>query len=248
MKANIKVEIIQESVDPLYEQRESGVFHTAFQLEYILYNAIRNGDVVEMEKAVNDYLHNGVTMGKMSSNSIRQVKYWSVACISIAIHYSILGGLDETQAYNLSDKYIRHVDHISDMEECVSYLKDCAVELTEQVRTSAVDKDLSPTIRKCLHYINTHLHDRLEIQEIADILSLSRDYLSVLFKKEMNISLHKYIIKEKLKAATIMLMKNIDYDKICYDLGFCSETHFITCFKKEYGITPGEYKNLNYLT
>ena len=243
----VKMDILPAAENIIFEQRESGVTHTPFQLEHILYIAIQNGDAEVVETAIENYLKHGLVVGRMSLNNTRQMRYWAVACISIAIHYAILGGLDETDAYNLSDTYIRYVDGLTDVEECVTYLKTKAVELVTQVRESKERNVYSPIIKKCLHYIHIHLHERLSITELASQLGVSRDYLSTLFKKEMKRTLHAYILHEKLEASKQLLMQGESYNTICYSFAFCSETHYITCYKREYGMTPGEYRKGNLL-
>lgn len=237
-----KIEIISSDPNPIYSQRESGITHSPFEMEYILYNGIKQGNVKQVNSAIDAYLKSGLVVGRLSNNSLRQMQYWAIACISVAIHYAILGGLDETDAYNLSDIYIRQVDCFSTMDEIISYLKEQALGLTSLVGQSKYKDVHSPNIRRCLHYINIHLHDKLPIDLLAKKCNLSRDYLSTLFKKEMNISLHAYILHEKLEESKLLLAQNQSYATISYTLSFCSESHYITCFKREYGITPGEYR------
>lgn len=38
-----------------------------------------------------------------------------------------------------------------------------------------------------------------------------------------------------------LLFEGYESDNICYLLGFSSQSHYISLFKKEYGITPGEF-------
>lgn len=241
----IRMEILPETKDIIYEQRESGVTHSPFQLEYVLYQGIKEGNTETVIQTINTYFDNGFVVGRLSKDNIRQIKYWSVSCIALAVHYAILGGVDETEAFNLSDVYIRHIDQLTTIEECIFYMREKAVELTELVRQTVYKNVTTPSIRKVLHYINIHLHERLKIETIAKEVGISRDYLSVLFKKEMNISVHSYIVSAKLEASKTMLIRGDGYDTISYNYGFCSETHYIACFKRAFGITPGEYrKNL----
>lgn len=239
---NMKINILPESDNMIYEQRETGITHTPFQWEMAVYHAIKEGNQSALITAIEQYMENGFVIGKLSGNSLRQMKYWAVATISVAIHYAILGGLDETDAFNLSDVYICRVDEMNNMETCVAYLKDKAEELVEKVVKSKEHAITSPIIRKCMHYIHIHLHERLTIAQLAERLGVSRDYLSILFKKETGSTLHSYIMREKLEASKAMLLQGIPYHLISYNLAFCSETHYITCFKREYGITPGNYK------
>lgn len=55
-------------------------------------------------------------------------------------------------------------------------------------------------------------------------------------------SLHNYILQEKLEASKVLLLQGVSYEAISYDFAFCSETHYITCFKKKFGMTPGEFR------
>lgn len=57
----------------------------------------------------------------------------------------------------------------------------------------------------------------------------------------MGVNLSSYINHQKLELSQTLLWEGYDNEKICYTLGFSSQSHFISSFKKEYGITPGEY-------
>ena len=64
-----------------------------------------------------------------------------------------------------------------------------------------------------------------------------------LFKKDMNCSLSQYIIKEKCRTARYMLLNSqASCTEISSFLYFASCSHFVNCFKKEYGLTPNAYR------
>lgn len=236
------IEFIKENENTLYMERETGVTHSAFKREYELFSAIKNGDVNEVkEKAIN-YLADGITMGAMSENLIRQYKYWAVSTIAVAIHYAILGGLDETDAFNLSDEYIRHIDSMTTLDDIIFYLMDKATDLTYAVFNAKANTASSPAIRRCIHFIHVHLHEKITAEDLAIECNMSRSYLSILFKKELGQSIHDYILKEKLNASRIYLTEGLPFSDIAYRLAFCSESHFIACYKKVFGTTPGKNK------
>ena len=186
-------------------------------------------------------LNSGLVIGHMSDNPLREIHYWAVSAIAIAIHYAILGGLDESEAYQLSDRYIQEIDLILTMEECLDYLCDKALELTRKVNEDKIPQCYSPLINQCMHWIHIHLHHRLKIADIAAELHVSRDYLSQAFKKETGITLHRYIVDQKLEEAQHMLSQGKSLYEISYTLCFCNESHFIQLFKKKYHVTPAEY-------
>lgn len=239
-----RISVLPKSENPIFDEREDGFMHTPFNKDYIICQAIRTGNLNEVDTMIDNYLSGGIIVGLLSNNSLRQMQYIGVTTIALTVHYAILGGLDETDALNFSDECIQHIDTSKTSEEIVSYLKQKVKTLAVMVHESKWKSTDSLIVRKCLHYINVHLHDKLEIAVIARQCSVSRDYLSRLFKAKMNITLHNYILHEKLEASKLYLLMNMNCENISYIFSFCSETHYITCFKKLFGITPNEFKKI----
>ncbi len=100
----------------------------------------------------------------------------------------------------------------------------------------------NPTVQKMIQHIEEHLSDELSLKELANALNLDEFYISHLFKKEMGTSVHKYVIKKRLNESKKLLEKNYSIRELISLIGFKDESHFIQCFKKEYGFTPKQYK------
>ena len=108
--SRIGYKFLGSSKNFLYDARETGKTHTTFAYELLLYRAIQNGDITGVDNAITLYRNSGLVIGHMSDNPLREIHYWAVSAIAIAIHYAILGGLDESEAYQLSDRYIQEID------------------------------------------------------------------------------------------------------------------------------------------
>ena len=243
--SSIKYEFLDNSKNFIYDARETGKTHSSFKYELNLFKAIKNGDVEGVKNALEFYKKSGIIIGRMSNNISNEIHYFSVSSIAVAIHYAILGGLDESEAYKLSDKYIQEIDAISSMEDSINYLSLKAIELANKVREDTIPKIYSKLINECIHLIHINLHSRLKIEDIAKTLHISRDYLSQAFKKETGIPLHKYILKQKLEESISMMNDGKAIGEVSYILGFSSESHFIQCFKKVYKQTPCKYMRNN---
>lgn len=235
-----RFETINRDENSLSMERETGVVHSAFSREYELFECIKAGNPALVRNKAQAYLNEGITMGFLSRDNLKQYRYWAISTIAVAIHYAILGGMDETDAFNLSDEYIRHIDAASSPEAIVSYLLDKAEDLTYAVFNSKANLAFSPAIRRCIHYIHVHLYEKITTDTLATECRLSRSYLSVLFKREMGVTIHDYVLREKLDVARVMLSEGLPLSEIAYRLSFCSETHFIGAYKKRYGVTPGK--------
>lgn len=244
---NIKIEFLPKSVrDPIFEQRESGRAHTPYEEELRFYRLIREGNVEAVKMAINLFLDKALIVGRMSNDNLRQAQYFAVSCIALAIRYAIEGGLSQSVAYNLSDKYIMQVDSFTTQKDIFEFLTEKAIELTSMVESGRQRLQYPPHVRKAIRYVDSHLHEKITVAEVAKECGVSSDYLSVQMKKYVGYGLSKYIVKAKLEEAKKLLLDS-EYScgEIAYILGFCSETHFITCFKRENGITPKQFIRQN---
>lgn len=235
-----KLTVLSGGRYPEFDQRESGITHTDFENECFFYNKIKKADVEGIKLAMEKFFANGIVAGHLSDDSLRQVKYWAVCCVTLATRAAILGGLDEMVAYNLSDYCIMQIDQFRSAEEISAFLSAKVIELTELVRYNS-HKNCSVEVRRCIRYIDEHLHEQIELNTLARMVNLESGYLSKCFKKQTGHSLKSYILFRKIQTAKELLDAGFDGKTIAFDLGFCSQSYFIALFRKYYGITPLQY-------
>jgi len=73
----------------------------------------------------------------------------------------------------------------------------------------------------------------------------NREYLSRCMKKYFGISVTEYINALKINyASNLLLRSNTPIISICFDSGFQNVSHFNRVFKKEYGISPREFREM----
>ena len=98
------------------------------------------------------------------------------------------------------------------------------------------------TINHVKKYINEHLEDKLSLNEIASLYSISPSYLSSLFKKYCETGFSEYITQMKIgKAKELLLKENYKVYEVSDMLGFESAFYFSKVFKKVTGYSPKEY-------
>ena len=219
----------------------NGLYHTPYRDEIRLFSCVKQGDLKKLIFELKQLGIQNITVGQMSDDDLQQHKYMAVSFITLATRYAIQGGLNEDVAYRFSDDFIMKTDRAKTKAAVYAAIVDGAIELTNKVSNEQKRLSYSPNIRKCVAYINKNLDKKLTVNSVAGHCNLSPDYLSHLFKTEMGINLSSYINHQKLELSQTLLWEGYDNEKICYTLGFSSQSHFISSFKKEYGITPGEY-------
>lgn len=243
MQADVKqIQIAPTSkYDAAFAQRESGIAHTPYQAETAFYDCIRQGDAHLLDEKMQQYFQNGVVVGKLSDDELRQMQYWGVSSVTLAVRAAIQGGLDEMTAYNLSDRYIQSIDKMQSPDEILAFLIEKAEELTARVSDVRGRLRYSPYVRRCMACVERRLHEKITVAFLANEIGITADYLSAVFKKETGETLSHYILNRKLEEAKRLLENGCDTNFIAYTLSFCSESYFIACFKRAFGVTPRSY-------
>lgn len=99
-------------------------------------------------------------------------------------------------------------------------------------------------IEETATYINEHLKEELTLDYLAARVSLSPYYFIKLFKKQIGITPHDYLIATRINSAKYLLKTtNLSIKEICFSSGFSSESIFCSTFKKRENITPSDFRN-----
>ena len=99
---------------------------------------------------------------------------------------------------------------------------------------------------KIVSYINDNLNNNLKVTDICKEFSINRNKLQKLFNDKVNTSYYQYIKKLRIqKACQFLKFTNLTVSEIGYRLGFASIQNFCRFFKTEFGMSPGDYKQLN---
>lgn len=92
-------------------------------------------------------------------------------------------------------------------------------------------------------YISENYDKNLSLQSVADHFYVSREYLSRSFKAEYKESFSEYLLSCRMERAKQLLVEyNIPIKEVWRMLRFVDQTHFYKCFKRYFGMTPGEMR------
>jgi transcriptional regulator GlxA family with amidase domain len=113
----------------------------------------------------------------------------------------------------------------------------------DAVRIVREEKRVDRRVSAALELINSNLHERISITELARAVNLSRWRFCHLFKKEISLSPSVYIGTLRMLEAEKMLGETfLSVKEIRAELGNLDRTHFSRAFKKFRGLTPAQFR------
>lgn len=93
------------------------------------------------------------------------------------------------------------------------------------------------------HYLNNYFYENICMENLASEMYLSARQVSRIIKKEYGCTFKQLLNRKRLFAASVLL-KNTELTvvRIANDVGYENENYFSACFRREYGMTPSQYR------
>ena len=101
----------------------------------------------------------------------------------------------------------------------------------------------SPIIQSAITYVHKHYAESISIKEFCDKNKMSTAYLGYLFKKETGMFFNNYLLQYRICCSIRLLLDTEQkINDIAQNVGFSSTNYYISCFKKQTGLSPNKYR------
>lgn len=177
------------------------------------------------------------------SEAMRKMRYESLCAASEMCIITIQAGLLDMVAYDIRDEFISEFDKAVSLPDLYDLVHGMAYNYAVKMRYVLKEKKYSPRLVKMMQYIEQHLYEKLELNDIAECVKLSRTYASTVFKEELGITISDFIKRERmLEAKRLLRESNLSASEIADRLCFCSQSYFTKLFSEMEGVTPQVYR------
>jgi len=91
-------------------------------------------------------------------------------------------------------------------------------------------------------YIHENYDKKTNVNEVAEVVSLSTPAFCRYFKKQTNMTFTDFVNNYRINQAKIFLLKDYSVTEVCFQVGFESLSYFNKLFKQHTGETPSEFR------
>lgn len=230
-----------EIVQTNYDKKENYVYNKSYVLEEAILKLVRTGNIEGFNSLLfnDDNFHIGVT----GNNAIRQLKNNIIIITTLCTRAAIDGGLEYDTAYELSDHFIQLTEQTDNPDILYELLSKIAYTFAEKVSQAQTPTSADGRLQKAILYIKQNTNQHITVGDVARYVGFSKSYFSTYFKENLGFSVSDFILRCKLEEGRRLLQfTNKSISTISTFLCFSSQSHFQTAFKKQFGMTPNEYR------
>ena len=127
---------------------------------------------------------------------------------------------------------------------CSSILNQILIETWRDVSRRRGRGRFDDRLEKVRQHLESHPHDSLDLDRLAEIGNLSRKYLSKRFALQYGVSPRAYLLRAKMNIAYFLVQHSGKTMKeIAADMGYADQYTFSKQFKRVFAIPPSEAKD-----
>lgn len=132
--------------------------------------------------------------------------------------------------------YQRSLNSVQDMCEYCDFLAQ------EVISYKRFTEEPSSVIEKILQYVDAHYCEEITRSDLADLVYISNDYCSRIFKKETGRSLAQYVLEKRIEKAKSLLESDLSVKNVALQVGYSNFSYFSKVFREMTGMTPMEFR------
>ncbi|WP_308639495.1 response regulator [Paenibacillus silvisoli] len=146
------------------------------------------------------------------------------------------------------EDYVYSYDQLINLFErfpnMLAYLQDQLAKPALAGQAAPAQDIRNETFRSILHYVNEHYCSDITIQSLSQTFRINPNYISQLFKKELDTPFTVYLTNMRMSfACGLLRTTNLTVNEIAERSGYEEYYYFTRVFKKSIGKTPTEYRN-----
>ncbi|OMP76642.1 MULTISPECIES: AraC family transcriptional regulator [unclassified Chitinophaga] len=137
------------------------------------------------------------------------------------------------------------------LQNLVFLLLNIIARYAQQPVTSEIPVQVESAGYEMTQFIQHNIYDneKISLNGIAAHFNLSKDYIGAYFNKKTGKTIRQFILDYKLELAKSRLRySSLSISQIAEELGFTDESHLNKLFKRQEGLTAGQFRKTAFLS
>lgn len=237
----VPYEHTEKQTEDFYQQKEDFQHNNSFEIESMILHFVESGDVDGLKNMTlqSSVIHSGT----IAPNQLRQTKNIHIIMTALATRRAISSGVDADEAFQMSDLYIQTAENLNDPSAVQNLNLQMLLAFAQKVKDKLIPKTSDEALKRAIQYVLQNINCPITAAEVADHVGFSRSYFSTYFKEQLGFTLSAFILRCKLEEGKHLLQfTDKPLSVISNYLCFSSQSHFQTAFKKQYNVTPLQFR------
>lgn len=237
----VPYEHTEKQTEDFYQQKEDFQHNNSFEIESMILHFVESGDVdgLKIMTLQSSVIHSGT----IAPNQLRQTKNIHIIMTALATRRAISSGVDADEAFQMSDLYIQTAENLNDPSAVQNLNLQMLLAFAQKVKDKLIPKTSDEALQRAIQYVLQNINCPITAAEVADHVGFSRSYFSTYFKEQLGFTLSAFILRCKLEEGKHLLQfTDKPLSVISNYLCFSSQSHFQTAFKKQYNVTPLQFR------
>lgn len=230
-------ELIQEKKELETQFKKSAKQNKDLKKEFISYAQL--GDKEMALKKVKEIL------GVLITNSHGNLDFIKTKSLEIITELSKSAselGTESLELSNIIVEYTKKIIEQKDFDKVFLLLEDGTGKIIDAIYEGRGYSKSNENIIRAINYIRINYNDNIKIEDVSKNTFISPNYLSHLFRKELNMTFSEFLTKTRIDNAVKLIQNGeIEVQNIAYQVGYNDSSYFIKVFKDKIGITPYNY-------
>lgn len=221
------------------EDRSETKIEYPFDKESNVVSTLRIGDVKGVEKSTDDFFG---AIAEYSNASPQEIKRTCMRFLYTMSHILLELNIEVNQITSGNIVFESEISRCDTVEEIKSWVKELLRNAASQIFELKNNRNVE-FVKKAMEYINKNYFKNLTVQDVAENIYLTPNYLSNIFKQETGKTVLEYITKTKIQFAQEFLKDpDLKTSEVAEMVGYKDPKYFSQLFKKYTGLTPSGYR------
>lgn len=232
-------EKFQVPSDPILSMK---ILEERYSYENELITAVQHGNF----KTIQNLLESAgmIRFASRIDDEVQECKHRLIVVNTLMRRAVYQGGVHPLHIDFLSNTHAVKINQIANPKEADDMYLTIVMNYCKLVQEHSLASYSKP-VQKIIATIDASITADLRLNTFAKELFLNPSYLSGLFKNEVGITLTEYVNKKRLKYSTTLLeATNLPIQEVAQKCGIPDIHYYTRLFKREYNITPREYRKM----